>query len=332
MLNQSEQAGDNRFASHHEEAPEPTRASFKDIIDVEPHRAHSAPWNRHLHYSEASLRELGNDMLTRGQLQPILVRHHPTMEGEAFEVVCGERRVRAARLVGIPLLNAHYLEPCDDATARRIRARERLHQQNSDLFQSTIDVLEYLAGEYSSTPGWPQLVEQEGGRLQAAAWVAKKSRDAYPHVAPAVSLMLQVGQDILAAPLRTVFMPGNPHGTLKAFTTNRLPLLQLREDAQQLLREGLIDITIGKAASRLKEPEHIDEFISLARNETVPRSEVLNRVRELLQIAYKEPPVKSRLPRSRDYERIAAKFSKEDQAAAETALRTLQALMAKYAK
>jgi ParB family chromosome partitioning protein len=48
-------------------------------------------------FQEAELKELSDSIAERGLLQPLLVRP----EGEAYELIAGERRLRAARLAGL---------------------------------------------------------------------------------------------------------------------------------------------------------------------------------------------------------------------------------------
>lgn len=51
--------------------------------------------NARRHFAPDALRELGESMKLHGQLQPVIVRPHPTKEGR-YQIVSGERRWRAA--------------------------------------------------------------------------------------------------------------------------------------------------------------------------------------------------------------------------------------------
>ena len=62
-----------------------------------------------LHYDQENLEELIASIREKGVLQPILVRP----KGEGYEVIAGERRLRAAQALGleeIPVVLEHYVE------------------------------------------------------------------------------------------------------------------------------------------------------------------------------------------------------------------------------
>lgn len=54
---------------------------------------------RHV-FDEAELQSLAESIRAKGVLQPLLVRRHPTV-ADAFEIIAGERRWRAAQLAGL---------------------------------------------------------------------------------------------------------------------------------------------------------------------------------------------------------------------------------------
>lgn len=92
--------------------------------------AHPSPTNPRKHYDETKLAELTASVVTKGILQPLLVRPVKTPRGE-YEVVCGERRRRAAvaaKLKEIPVT----IRDLDDAEALELQliengAREDVH-------------------------------------------------------------------------------------------------------------------------------------------------------------------------------------------------------------
>lgn len=63
-------------------------------------------------FDQDKLKELGENILAKGQLAPIIVR---AMNGNGlYDLIAGERRLRAARLVGIEQLNATVLHITDE--------------------------------------------------------------------------------------------------------------------------------------------------------------------------------------------------------------------------
>lgn len=76
-------------------------------------------------FDEEGLRRLGESIKTHGQLQPIIVRP----KGSFYELVVGERRLRASALVGINEIEAR-VEDLDDATCMELRLIENCHRED----------------------------------------------------------------------------------------------------------------------------------------------------------------------------------------------------------
>lgn len=81
--------------------------------------------NPRQNFNEESLRRLGESMKTHGQLQDIIVRP----KDSNYELVVGERRLRAAQLVGIIEINAK-VEDIDDNTAMELRLIENTQRED----------------------------------------------------------------------------------------------------------------------------------------------------------------------------------------------------------
>ena len=77
---------------------------------------------------EEALDELATSIRAHGILQPILVRPHPEMV-EHFQIIAGERRWRAAQLVGLHEVPIHILD-LDDADAFAAALIENLQRQD----------------------------------------------------------------------------------------------------------------------------------------------------------------------------------------------------------
>jgi ParB family chromosome partitioning protein len=76
-------------------------------------------------FDEEGLRSLGESIRTHGQLQPILLRPR----GSVYELVVGERRLRASKLVGLTEIDATVQE-VDDATCMEFRLIENTHRED----------------------------------------------------------------------------------------------------------------------------------------------------------------------------------------------------------
>ena len=62
-------------------------------------------------FDEVSLDELAHSIRSKGVLQPLLVRK---LEAEHYEIISGERRWRAAKLVGLPHVPCRILDASDE--------------------------------------------------------------------------------------------------------------------------------------------------------------------------------------------------------------------------
>lgn len=76
-------------------------------------------------FNEEGLRRLGESIKTHGQLQPIIVRR----KGSFFELVVGERRLRASALVGLTEIEANVRE-IDNSTAMELRLIENTQRED----------------------------------------------------------------------------------------------------------------------------------------------------------------------------------------------------------
>ena len=93
---------------------------------------------RHL-FDEAGLRELAASIRRHGILQPLTVRRRP----DGWELVAGERRLRAARLAGletVPCIEAEV----DDRESALLALVENLQRQDLHYFEEAAAIADYL--------------------------------------------------------------------------------------------------------------------------------------------------------------------------------------------
>jgi ParB/RepB/Spo0J family partition protein len=112
--NQTEE--DNDMAKHKTQAADTTAAAPLPVADIAP-----SPRNRAV--TDESVAELAASLAELGLLQPIVVR----AAGAGYEIVCGERRWRAARALGWDAIAATVVE-ADDETAQGMRLCENLQR------------------------------------------------------------------------------------------------------------------------------------------------------------------------------------------------------------
>ncbi len=81
--------------------------SLRKIVEIRIDDIHPNPFQPREHFPEEALTELASSIAEHGLIQPITVR--PKGDGE-YELISGERRVRAARLAGLEYIDAYVRE------------------------------------------------------------------------------------------------------------------------------------------------------------------------------------------------------------------------------
>ncbi len=142
------------------EAPRRVPIEFLRRSRVQPRR----------HFGEAELEALAESIRARGVMQPLLVRPRAD-EGEAFEIVAGERRWRAAQMAGLhelPVL-VHQLS---DREALEVALIENVQRQDLSPLEEA--------------DGYRRLIDEFGHTQEALASALGKSRS---HIANLLRLL-----------------------------------------------------------------------------------------------------------------------------------------------
>lgn len=96
-------------------------------------------------FSEKSLEELKNSIESYGVLQPITVRK----KGDKFELVAGERRLRAAKLANLKTIPA-ILHDMSDETSAVLALLENLQREDLNFIEEALGY-ENLIKEHNFT-------------------------------------------------------------------------------------------------------------------------------------------------------------------------------------
>lgn len=126
----------------------------------------SNPYQPRRKYDEESLKELSLSILKYGVIQPVVVRKH----GDLFELVSGERRVRASRMAGldkIPALVGNF----SDSEMLEIGLLENIQREN-------LTVLEEAMG-YASMVSFLKPSTQKEMAEEISKRLGKKQADVY---------------------------------------------------------------------------------------------------------------------------------------------------------
>lgn len=133
-----------------------------------------SPFQPRHHFDPAKLRQLADDICLNGLLQPVTCR--PV--GERFELICGERRVRAARLIpGQHDIEAKLVE-VDDLTARRMCYAENIQRDDLSQVEEAEAVMLWLD---SSMQADVEYASQGKDAVTRVAWLLTKLDSDYKH-------------------------------------------------------------------------------------------------------------------------------------------------------
>lgn len=109
------------------------------------------------HFSEDSLRELADSIREKGIVQPLIVRPR----GEGYEIIAGERRWRAAQLLGLSEVPV-IVRQADDRAVLELALIENLQRENLNPIEEA--------------QGYARLIEEFSLRQEEAAAKVGKSR------------------------------------------------------------------------------------------------------------------------------------------------------------
>ena len=99
-----------------------------NIIDLELHLIEVNPNQPRTNFNEESLRELASSIKELGVIQPITVRK---LEFNKFQLVSGERRFRASKLIGLETIPA-YIRIANDQESLEMALVENIQRQDLD--------------------------------------------------------------------------------------------------------------------------------------------------------------------------------------------------------
>jgi len=166
--------------------PSPAAERMLPIRDIAPN-----PFQPRAHFDEAALAEMVESIRAQGVIQPLVVRR-----GEnGFELVAGERRLRAARLAGLETVPV-TIRDLDDRQTLEIALVENL--QREDL------------GALEEAAAYERLMREFGLTQEEIAGRVGKSR---PAVANTLRL-LQLPEPVLEEVRRGTLSPGHARSLL----------------------------------------------------------------------------------------------------------------------
>ncbi|PQJ79035.1 ParB/RepB/Spo0J family partition protein [Polaribacter porphyrae] len=125
------------------------------IIEIELDSIEVNPYQPRTYFDEEALRELASSIKELGVIQPITVRK---LKGNQFQLVSGERRFRASKLIGNKTIPA-YIRIANDQEMLEMALVENIQRKNLDpievalSYQRLIDEIQLTQEELSTRVG-----------------------------------------------------------------------------------------------------------------------------------------------------------------------------------
>jgi ParB family chromosome partitioning protein len=102
------------------------RAAEGSIARIECDRIHANPFQPRTDFEPESLRELTQSIIEKGVIQPITVRR----VGDEYQLITGERRLRAAQAAGLTLIPAYIIDVQSDEEMLELALIENIQREH----------------------------------------------------------------------------------------------------------------------------------------------------------------------------------------------------------
>ncbi len=125
------------------------------IVEIDLASIEMNPYQPRTYFNEEALRELASSIRELGIIQPITVRK---LDGNKFQVVSGERRFRASKLIGLTTIPA-YIRLADDQRMLEMALVENIQRKDLDpievalSYQRLIEEIKLTQEELSNRVG-----------------------------------------------------------------------------------------------------------------------------------------------------------------------------------
>ncbi len=226
------------------------------------------------YFDEAAMDELVHSVRTNGILQPLLVRPLAGDGEEAYEVVAGERRYRAAQRAGLSEVPA-MVRPMEDEEAARYALLENLQREDLNPVEETEGILALLSKGLDKSP------EEVVSLLYA---MSNRKKLSASRAATHKGMGNREEETVVAV------FESLGKMTWESFVKNRLPLLNLPDDVLEALRAGRIAYTKARLVARIRDEKKRRALLGEAIREDLPLATLRDRANALLSKSSPPPP------------------------------------------
>ncbi|MBD2770711.1 ParB/RepB/Spo0J family partition protein [Iningainema tapete] len=212
------------------------------------------------YFDTEKMAQLVQSVREHGILEPLLVR---TQQNGEYELIAGERRLRAAKDVGlteVPIV----IKDFTDKQALQVALLENLQREDLNPVEETEGILELLKIELDIS------TESVISLLNQAANAKKRGLELTENV----SRQMEIIESLLS---------GVGSFNAESFRTSRLPLLNLPDDVLEVLRQGKLEYTKARAIARVTSKQQRTELLTQAINNNLSLSEIKLHIKELQQ-------------------------------------------------
>jgi ParB family transcriptional regulator, chromosome partitioning protein len=213
------------------------------------------------YFDPQAMQELVESVRQHGILQPMLVR---SRADNKYELVAGERRYRAAKVVGLTEVPV-VIRELSDQEAMQLSLIENLCREDLNPVEETEGILQLLALHLNSD------IIDVTSLLYRMKNAADKQDESRHNVMP--NSEAQVVEEVFTS-LGLM--------TWESFIKNRLPLLNLSDDVLTALREGKIAYTKAKVIARIKDETARQELLAVAIAENLSLTQIQSRIKAIL--------------------------------------------------
>jgi ParB family chromosome partitioning protein len=223
-----------------------------------------SPHQPRTHFDAAALTELARSIEQYGILEPLLVR--ATEKAGVYELIAGERRLRAARMVPLEQVPVNILAISTEEAAQ-IALVENLQREDLNPIEETEGLLKLLALRLELP------VEAVPSLLYRLKNQAAKASDESSH---------NVMANPEAASVEAIFQ-GVARISWHSFVKNRLPLLKLPEDILEAVRSGQLAYSKATAITRVKDAEARGQLLETALQNDLSLTQIRAEIQALQQ-------------------------------------------------
>jgi ParB family chromosome partitioning protein len=222
-------------------------------------------WRLRRYFDKEKLLSLGQSLHKRGFGQPLAVR----LVKERYELVVGERRLRAALLLEMHEVPVFVVENLSDSAAIELSLAENLYKESLNPYEETSAILQLLALRLNCDTSDTLTILKRMKRHHDAATI--KTDDVVP---------------IPEAPIVHEFFSEWDAMTWESFVKNRLPIFNLPPEILTVLQEGRLEYTKAKLIATIKDEAERSRFL----DDAIAQNLSVREIRETLPTRRTEQP------------------------------------------